>query len=52
MKELFERKIVIVLVAIILNMCFGAHKNRLIETILSSTHTICFGLEIKVCTLI
>ena len=28
-------------------MCFGAQKNRLIETVLLSTHNICFGLEIK-----
>ena len=25
----------------------GAQKNRLIETVLLSTHNICFGLEIK-----
>ena len=26
----------------------GAQKNRLIETVLSSTHNICFGWEIKI----
>ena len=28
-------------------MCFGAQKNRLIETVLLSTHNICFGREIR-----
>ena len=28
-------------------MCFGCSKNRLIETVLLSTHNICFGLEIR-----
>ena len=28
-------------------MCLGAQKNRLIETVLLSTHNICFGLEIR-----
>ena len=28
-------------------MCFGAQKNCLIETILLSTHNICFGREIR-----
>ena len=26
----------------------GAQKNRLIETVLLSTHNICFGLEIRI----
>ena len=26
-------------------MCLGAQKNRLIETVLLSTHNICFGCE-------
>ena len=26
-----------------LNMCLGAQKNRIIETVLLSTHNICFG---------
>ena len=28
-------------------MFLGAQKNRLIETVLLSTHNICFGLEIR-----
>ena len=28
-------------------MCLGAQKNRLIETVLLSTHNICFGREIR-----
>ena len=28
-------------------MCFGCSKNRLFETVLLSTHNICFGLEIR-----
>ena len=27
--------------------CFGAQKNHIIETVLFSTHNICFGIEIK-----
>ena len=27
--------------------CLGAQKNRLIETVLLSTHNTCFGLEIR-----
>ena len=30
-----------------LNVCFGAQKNRLIETVLLSTHNICFDSEIR-----
>ena len=30
----------------ILTYVLGAQKNRLIETVLLSTHNICFGLEI------
>ena len=44
--KLSERKIIIILLSICLNMCFGAQKNRLIETVLLSTHNICFGSEI------
>ena len=29
------------------NMCLGAKKNRLIETVLLSTKNICFGSEIR-----
>ena len=28
-------------------MCFGTQKNRLIETVILSTHNICLGCEIK-----
>ena len=28
-------------------ICLGAQKNRLIETVLLSTHNICFGLEMR-----
>ena len=30
-----------------LNICLGAQKNRLIETVLFSTHNLCFGREIR-----
>ena len=36
-------KIVIIFLSISLNMCFGCSKNSLIETVLLSTHNICFG---------
>ena len=39
----FERKIVNNLLSINFNICFGSSKNRLIETVLLSTHNICFG---------
>ena len=39
----YERKIVIIFLPINLNMCLSAEKNRLIETVLLSTHNICFG---------
>ena len=31
----------------ILTCVLGAQKNRLIESVLSSTHNICFGLEVR-----
>ena len=34
-------------VSISLNVCLGDQKNSLIETVLLSTHIICFGWEIK-----
>ena len=46
-RKLFELKIVNIFLPINLNMFFGAQKNRLIETVLLSTHNICFGREIK-----
>ena len=42
-KASFKRKIAIVFLTIGLNMCFGVQKNRLIKTVLLSTHNICFG---------
>ena len=30
-----------------LNICFGAQKNRLIETVYLSTHNICFDSEMR-----
>ena len=39
----FERKIVNIFLPISFNICFGAQKNRLIETVLLSTYNICFG---------
>ena len=40
-------KIAFIFLSISLNMCFGAQKNRLNETVLLSTHNICFGREIR-----
>ena len=42
-KQNFERKILNNLLPISFNICLGAQKNRLIETVLLSTHNICFG---------
>ena len=46
-KQILQRKIVNVLLFIILAYVLGAQKNRLIETVLSSTNNICFGSEIR-----
>ena len=43
LSQKFERKIEIIFLPINLNICFGAQKNRLIETVLLSTHNRCFG---------
>ena len=43
-KQIFRRKILIIYISISLNMCFGCSKE---ETVLLSTHNICFGWEIK-----
>ena len=40
---IFESKFVIFFYPIVLTYVFGAQKNRLIETVLLSTHNICFG---------
>ena len=40
-------KIVNIYWSISSNICFGAKKNRLIETVLLSTHNICFGSKIR-----
>ena len=42
-----KRKIMITSLSISLNICFGAQKNRLIETVLLRTHNICFGWELR-----
>ena len=44
-KNIFECKIVIMFLPINFNILdvLGAQKNRLIETVLLSTHNICFG---------
>ena len=39
----FQHKIANVFLPIILSICLGAQKKRLIETVLLSTHNICFG---------
>ena len=41
--KIFERRIVNIFLPITFNICLGAQKNRLIETVLLSTHNICFG---------
>ena len=38
-------KIVIIFLSVSLNICLGAQKNRLIETVLLSTHNTCSGWE-------
>ena len=40
-------KIVFISLPINKNMCFGAQKNRLNETVLLCTHNICYGWEIR-----
>ena len=42
-KDIFAPKIAFIVLPINLNKCFGAQKNRLIETVLLSTHNTCFG---------
>ena len=37
------KQFAIIFFSISLNMCLGAQKSRLIETVLLSTHNICFG---------
>ena len=36
-----------IFLSISFNICFGTKKNRLTETVLLSTHNICFGQEIR-----
>ena len=43
MNKIFERKIVNKLLLLILLYVLSAQKNRLIVTVLLSTHNICFG---------
>ena len=42
-KERNEHKHVYIFLSINHNICFGCSKNRIIETVLLSTHNICFG---------
>ena len=44
-KQHFHRKDVTIFLPISFNICLGAQKNHLIETVLLSTHNICFGGE-------
>ena len=44
---LFERKIVIISYQSVISQVLGAQKNRLIETVLLSTHKTRFGLEVR-----
>ena len=46
MSKNFECKIIIIFLLIKL-FVWGAQKNRLIETVLLSTHKICYGLQIQ-----
>ena len=39
----FQRKILNIFLSVSFNICFAAQKNRLIETVLLSTHNICFA---------
>ena len=43
MNKIFEHKIEIFSYPSVLTYVLGAQKNRLIETVLLSTHNICFG---------
>ena len=42
-----QRKVVNIFLQSVLTYVLGAQKNRLIETVLLSTHNICFGWEIR-----
>ena len=42
-KQKNQRKSMIIFLSINFSMCLGAQKNRLIETVLLSTHNICCG---------
>ena len=42
-RKKFERKFLNISLPISLKICLGAQKNRLMETVLLSTHNICFG---------
>ena len=42
-KQIFERRAVNIFYLSVLTYVLGAQKNRLIETVLLSTHNICFG---------
>ena len=46
-KQFIECKIVIIFLPICFNVFLGDQNIRLFETVLLSTHNICFGWEIK-----
>ena len=46
-KQNFSVKLLIFSCPSVLTYVLGAQKNRLIETVLLSTHNICFGWEIR-----
>ena len=46
-KQKNQRKNINIILPINLSYVMGAQKNRLIETVLLSTHNICFGWEIR-----
>ena len=45
--KIFERTIGIIVLPININYVLGTQRNRLTETVLLSTHNICFGWEIR-----
>ena len=46
-EQYFKNKVALIFLAISLDICLSAQKNRLAKTVLLSTHNIFFGLEIR-----
>ena len=46
-KQIFSTEIVIIFLPILLRYVLGTQENPLIETVLLSTHNICFGWEVR-----